>query len=528
MDDGTAEVFRNTLQDISSNLQILPSNVPILHNLKQVLVTQRPRPNILLIAMGHMTYDTRNPKDELLKWIMKIKSDPATNNIRIAIQTSLRREDPYLRKLSSLQVWDIFTRDDQTTGQFNMAQIARQLSGPASISNVQNILDLSTDAPSLGSAVGNLKPNSMSSNSDNTDRVKQLERMYRMSQQQTKALAEKVDKQSVPREDYDELLKRVRTIINSGIDDEKTKALFREILTKNTKQEQTIVDKQSELNQKDELIRDLNLQIERLEKNATNPSELIALKQKIRQLERSQPVNRRPIDSSSQTVVRRPAKRPGSGKSNRNNAGSSSSVVKIVIWAIVALLVLGIGVGVVNHIHRQNVQRTAQQAKPSFNSLIKSGNYDQAAKYYPSRAVEAENKMMADKDLTAKGTMATRIQKYTSSDAVRFDVDYFDEDYASAVDVYKSSDDDNLTDLTDARRVMVAYSLMKCGQLADAKKVAEPLNNENLNKRIKVYGQFYNANKILKNKIENGHLSKSEEDKAKEQMKENQEAMDKL
>ena len=75
---------------------------------------------------------------------------------------------------------------------------------------------------------------------------------------------------------------------------------------------------------------------------------------------------------------------------------------------------------------------------------------------------------------------------------------------------------------------MVSYALMKDGQIANAKSVAEPLNNSNLNERIKVYGQFYHANQILEAKIKHGHLSNEQISKAKKQIDENQDAMDKL
>ena len=109
--------------------------------------------------------------------------------------------------------------------------------------------------------------------------------------------------------------------------------------------------------------------------------------------------------------------------------------------------------------------------------------------------------MMADKDLTAKGTMAERISKYSDNDVIKFDLDYFNGDYDDAVDVYRNSSEPELTQLSKERRVMAAYALMKTGNLADAKSVAKPLNNETLNKRIAVYSKFYNANKILNNKI---------------------------
>lgn len=75
---------------------------------------------------------------------------------------------------------------------------------------------------------------------------------------------------------------------------------------------------------------------------------------------------------------------------------------------------------------------------------------------------------------------------------------------------------------------MAAYSLMKTGNTKDAKMIAKPLNNANLNRIIEIYFKFDNANKILNNKIQNEHLSKKEKNKARKQIRENQQAMDKL
>lgn len=46
--------------------------------------------------------------------------------------------------------------------------------------------------------------------------------------------------------------------------------------------------------------------------------------------------------------------------------------------------------------------------------------------------------MMADKNLSAKGTMAERIGKYSSNDVIKFDIAYFNGNYQDAVDLYKT------------------------------------------------------------------------------------------
>ena len=96
------------------------------------------------------------------------------------------------------------------------------------------------------------------------------------------------------------------------------------------------------------------------------------------------------------------------------------------------------------------------------------------------------------------------------------------------VDLWHESSDKNISDPIDERRVMISYSLMKCNKFSEAKTVAKPLNSESLEKRISVYQQFYNTNAILENKLKNGNLSRKDQQKARKQIEENKEAMDKL
>lgn len=177
---------------------------------------------------------------------------------------------------------------------------------------------------------------------------------------------------------------------------------------------------------------------------------------------------------------------------------------------------------------RGSTQNSEQSSTPSFNSLLKKGEYVKAAKYYNSRGVEAENKMISDANVKNKADIAAGIAQYNSSDAIKFDTNYFNEDYSSAASIYNASTDTNLTKLIKARRIMVSYALMKDGQIAKAKSIAEPLNNAQLNKRIEIYGKFYHANQVLEAKIKHGHLSGSEINNAKKQISENEAEMDKL
>lgn len=180
------------------------------------------------------------------------------------------------------------------------------------------------------------------------------------------------------------------------------------------------------------------------------------------------------------------------------------------------------------HLNTQSASSSNQSSSPSFGSLLNKGKYVKAAKLYTERGVEAENAMLSDPNIKKKGDIANGIAEYNDSDAIKFDTSYFSQDFESAASIYNESTDTNLTHLIKARRIMVAYALMKSGQIAKAKSIAEPLHNDQLNERIKVYGQFYHANQILEAKIKHGHLDSEEITKAKKQINSNQSAMDKL
>ncbi|MCT7696494.1 MAG: hypothetical protein N5848_00855 [Lactobacillus crispatus] len=235
---------------------------------------------------------------------------------------------------------------------------------------------------------------------------------------------------------------------------------------------------------------------------------------------------------STMVLGGRPARKPKKQKKELNTGAISKFLQKNKRWDVigVGLLAAGIILGtvtVINHRAQSNSQ-SAQVAKPSFNSLIKKGNYDQAAEDYPDRAVEAENKMLDDSDVSDKATFASRIQNYSKSDAIKFDNFYFNEKYNDAVDLLDNSDDDNLTHLSNARRVMAAYSLMKTGDTTRAEKEAKPLDNSELTKKIQLYKQFQDSNKKLEEKIKSGNLSDSQKSDAKKMIRENEKNMDNI
>lgn len=207
-----------------------------------------------------------------------------------------------------------------------------------------------------------------------------------------------------------------------------------------------------------------------------------------------------------------------------------NKILLIGIVGAVALLILLLVVIINRPVDDSNngVSNSQSSSVDSFDSLIKSGKYDVAAKEYPNRAIDAENKMLDDADVTDKSQFTTNILKVSDSDPIKFDNYYFEEKYPQAVKLLDTSNDPNLKKLSDARRVMASYAYMKDGKISQAEKTAQPLKSEELNKRIKVYKQFKDSNDKLKAKIESGSLSSSEKKKAQQQIKDNEDKMKKL
>lgn len=512
MDNQNADIFRESLEQYSDGkLKVAVDSVPILHNAKKAIELSRPTPDIFLIAMNHISFDTPDHENELLETLSSLKM--ANNSIRLAVQADIHPNDPFLKKIALLQITDIFPGSQHNPEEFDMAQVAIQLSKPANVNNIYKYYNLPSE--DAGDAYLNDNLGIGKSNSEGAANERKLKKLVNTLIAQNEQLKKRTGVNTVPRKDYDELVNSLRTIQSSSITTDSLKATVGNILKVN--QETT-----EDLKKVTNINRDLNNSIVDLMEN-NNDDEVTSLKQENEKLSHELEIVRK----------RNYKNNDANGRAAPNNAVSKKRKGKtgrkplLLILVIIILAVAFGGPALAQHIRPNNIE-TEQPAKPTFNSLIKAGNYDTAAKYYPKRAVAAENAMLADTELSDKADMARKILVYSSNDVIKFDNDYFEQKYEEATDIYKNSAEPDLTDLTKERRVMAAYCLMKTGNIVDAKSTAKPLNNDNLNKRIEVFAKFYNANKILNNKIQNDHLSEKEEKRAREQIRKNQEAMDKL
>lgn len=418
MDDVTAQNYGLMLRNNSQNLEILSSTLPIFHNLMDTLVRQKIKPDIFYLHMRSMKFDNQNIQEienEILNGLFTLRKDLFLKDIRIAVQVTPNVSKVFINRLIQLGVWDIF----KPTGAIDLASVARQLSLPADIGNVQTYLqsDMNNTQVSEQPVIQNAVPKPTNIYKQPTIRKSNHNTSYRP---QVKEIAN--------------IQNRPRTPANKG----------------STKR-------------------------------------------------RSDPFQR-----------------------HKTGLGA-------IFKAILAMLLLMSCIGGFFFLYSNKVSIPSQKKQmPSFETLIKEKEYVKAAKYYNSKGVEAENKMLEDTSIKYKGDITKQILKYNSSDAIKFDNYYFKQDYESATDIYSTSSEEDMIDLSKARRIMVAYSLMKSGQAAKALKVAEPLDNEDFMERIKIYKKFYDANTILKDKINSGELSGLDLEKAREQVKQNNSEMDKL
>lgn len=526
MDDGTADIFRNSLKQYSDGkLEILTQNVPIFHNAQRALELIKPKPDIFLISVGHIRFDDDDKKKELLKGLASLKMNGQTSRVRIAVQIDSSPDDPFLRKLALLQISDIFSGTTQNPQAVNMADVAKQLSAPSNLKNVYRYLSLNQNVDNLD--ILDDAANTLTTQYGDDGRTKQLEKLVKVLKQQNDDLQKKVGQDTVPRQDYDEVIEELNNIMSSGLTNEKFSTLWKKLI-KIVEKQKADIERINSINEKlNNSVVDLNNQLSTVD-TSSHDREINRLREENMKLKRSM---------KKVSVQQASPQRPVYIKENRDVprkkkiaiVNQNSGLRKFFIGFAAFLVLGGVGLGVIRAVAQNNQAQVSQNnTKPSFSELIKSGDYEKAVANYPRKAVQAENAMMSDKELTAKGTMAEKISKYSDNDVIKFDVDYFKGDYQEAVDIYRKSSEKDLTSLSEERRIMVAYSLMKTGNISDAKQIAKPLNNENLNKRISIYAKFYNANKILTNKINNGHLSRSQIEKAKKQIRENQKVMDKL
>lgn len=520
MDEATASKFGPYLESNSSVLKVMKQCIPIFHNLKQALYQYAPQ--IAYLSLSRMRYDHIKSKDieeEIIRGIYEIKSDSELSNIRIAIQTNEKTNPTFLRKLAMLRVSDIFLSQGKS-GQ--MDRVAPQLSHPA---NIKNISEFLSDAPTLQVQSNN------SNAGNNQGRVNQLEHLLELANAQIAILKNKNDLTAVPRSDYDELLQQVKMLMNSKLTDEKSKRLFAEVLNSKLADGKKISKLTKIVDAQNNQILNLNTQVSQMEKRKTSVTNK---EEPARRIIEAQPEHTRISESEEKPIRRLPKPKKithDRGHPEPEHYQTSFDVGKFVriTTSILLILVLLFAGGMFGmHLSSNSVNNSSQSSEPSFNSLIKKGKYVKAAKLYTDRGVEAENAMLSDPNIKDKGDIANGIAEYNDSDAIKFDTSYFSQDFESAASIYNESNDSNLTHLIKARRIMVAYALMKSGQIAKAKSIAEPLNNDQLNERIKIYGQFYHANQILEAKIKHGHLNSAEITKAKKQINSNQTAMDKL
>lgn len=538
---GIAEAAGNRLS-IDRNIVSLAHSLP--HSLA------RYHPDILLLSPTTMTYDSPNEEDELVKYIYEIRSNPTIAGTRIAV--ILKQNNSLISKLIALNIWDIFL----TNGNFETAKLVNQLLRPPSMQNVADFMNMG-DLPDLQPPVSPMSTTNASSGFGDADdgfsqsassvaqvpqesvsEIAELRQELDEVRERESRLAANLDASMLPREDYDDLLRQFKNKANAASLSEQLKNQIMTVLDHEEKQQARLEDLSKTVKDQHELIKKANMaggaeavnrlkqenfQLKRQLEQAN--SRVSALTNKI-----NNSVNNYSNYSTKPRSTPSPTHRPRDDDYDYDERAGSP--LKTLLIAIAAIFLLGLGaVGVALMSHASSnpgSQASSSSSKQTFSSLLKQGEYAKAAKLYKEQATEAENQMLQDNDVTDRSSVAKQISKYSTADPIQLDVAYFDKDFNKVVDIWNESTDANVTQPIDQRRIMIAYALMKTNNLADAKKVAKPLNSDSFNQRIKVYEQFYQANKILENKIKNGDLSEKEKEKAKKQIQTNKEAMDKL
>lgn len=408
----------------------------------------------------------------------------------------------------------------------------------------------------------------------NGDEVENLKKLVELYKTQLEMQKRQNQGDFVPKEDYDNLLSQARAILDQGSNDQQIKDLFQQVINSNTGYSGKLHEANDMIAQQNELINELSEKVSNLENNEGNSQEVQSLKRQLAEAHQQINNSNGNYDNIPEGSYRKAPNRPRPPRPNRdpqsnynrprpprpndrnrnynpknaklpapiNRPGIKKKKQETFLTKLLAnkTLLIGIGGGLVLLIlllvvvfNRPNdsnsgVSSTQSSSTLSFDNYIKKGQYSDAAQAYPARAVEAENKMLEDPDVTSKETFTSDILKVSDKDPIKFDNYYFKQDYGKAVDLLKSSNDSDLKNLSDARRVMAAYSYMKDGQISKAESTAKPLKNKTLNERIKVYKEFQDSNDKLNEKINSGNLSNSEKKKAQKTIKENKEKMNKL
>lgn len=443
--------------------------------------------------------------------------------------------DSVLSTLAKSQVWDIFTGRDASGGKVNISKVIDQLSSPATISNVQQFLTLDNRSltPTIRPPV--IKSD-ISLQEKDASRIRQLETMLRLAQSENAQLKKQSDIRSVPREDYDELLSKVNTYIGSGASSDRTKAIFKDVLDNNQLLKNQVDDLVKRSKESADVIAELNTHIENLEKQNVDSSEVERLEAELHQ----ERIQRKRLEENLylEPETEEPAQPIYRPKPSRQRSSSVKPPIKpIVTGAVVVVLLVGAFLGIRHGMQSSNraeqVQRTTQKSvnKDEFKKLVDSGEYLKACEAYPDKGEEIEDYVLQDDNLDTKQKLQVAMSmesKANPNDAIKFDIAFFQKDFASVATIYDNSSSKYLKDMIKPRKIMAAYSLMKAGDIDTAKNIASDADDADLSQRIEIYSKFYNANKILNNKIENDHLSKKEKKEAEKQIQKNQEAMDKL
>lgn len=457
MDEGMAGQLRTIFEDNSQALKVLPQSVPFFRSIKPSLI--RFKPDILFIAMYRLKYDHPDKiKDELAKCIYDIKTDQQFSNVRIALQTNLPADDPFLKKVASYQVYDIFTPAGNG-GNIDMLAVISQLSKPANMKNVERYLSI--EAPVEYHSVTKAKSHTA-----------------------------KYDKEKVA-----------------------DKPEVKEEKTKDTKPADKLKPKTKQIVQKSTPpAKEIKTPV--IEENAKNHDDNGAGDIKKKKLKKIKAHKRKPKEHK--VKISRPHKPKNKGK-----LSSSHWKPKLLI-ALLIVCILFVGGFAISRMSKGTVNTTP------YSSLISQKKYVEAASTYPSKAVSAENAMLADSSIKNKSDYTDSIADSSSADPIRFDDAYFNGDFDKVVDIYENSNSEDLIHLNRARRTMLAYSYMKTNDIEDAKEIAKPLNNQQLNQKIDAYSQFLKSNSVLKRKIKNGNLSDADKHKAEIEIKKNKRAMEEL
>lgn len=533
-DMGTA--IKEEIQRQETNqLSLTDSIISLTHSI--VGAVERYKPDILLISPFTLSYDSPNTDDELIESIYTIRANPSIAGTRIATILKQGDNDELISRLSGLNVWDIFQPENN---QLNFKKILKQLCNPASIKNIEGIVNAkrAIQSPPVEQLSQQYAAQSEESpiasdtglvigDADSAE-IESLKKELAQARRRESELASSMDVKAVDRSEYDELRKLVEDKVNAASLTDSLTSQFSQIMNNYDKQQKKLdllsktVKDQNRLLAESDLKNGTPSQLNELRKENSN------LRQKLGQA--NSKISWLQANAKSQSMMG--PDEEDDQVSSRKGLGTGSMWIVMAMVAVL-LIVIMLSVVMVHSMNRSSYNSAESSSasvssQPSFSTLLKEREYVKAAKQYPKRAVEAENGMLQDSDVDDKSDEANKISNYSNAEPIQLDNAYFNKDFAKVVDLWHESSDKNISDPIDERRVMISYSLMKCNKFSEAKIVAKPLSSNTMEKRIGIYQQFYNANKILENKLKNSDLSEKDQRKAKKQIEENEKAMEKL